>query len=197
MNTQPNPHPVKKYPIIGACGLDCGLCPSYHRDTRSRCPGCCGEGFWDAHPGCPFITCAIKQKGLETCGECNELEFCPKVLKLRDKAEREDSFVSYRTIPANLEFIRKNGIAKWAARQNEKIAFLKVLLSEFNDGRSKSFYCLSVQLLPLDKLKPALALAQKKMTTGMTAKEQAVLVREAFEGVAKAFGIELKLRGGK
>ena len=22
-------HPVKQYPIVGACGLNCGLCPRY------------------------------------------------------------------------------------------------------------------------------------------------------------------------
>jgi hypothetical protein len=197
LRTTADIHPVKKYPIIGACGLDCGLCPSFNRETKSRCPGCCGEGFWDAHPGCPFITCAVKQKGLETCGQCNELEFCPKVLKLREKAAREDSFLSYRTIPANLEFINKNGIEKWAAQQNAKIAFLKTLLAEYNDGRSKSFYCLRVQLLSLEKLKSALSQAKKKITPEIAAKEKASMVRDAFEETAEKLGVELKLRKAK
>jgi hypothetical protein len=197
LRTTADIHPVKKYPIIGACGLDCGLCPSFNRETKSRCPGCCGEGFWDAHPGCPFITCAVKQKELETCGQCNEFEFCPKVLKLREKARREDSFVSYRTIPANLEFISKNGIEKWVSRQNEKIAFLKNLLAEYNDGRSKSFFCLSVQLIPLDKLKTALTQVKKRVTPEMAAKEKTTLVRDAFENAAENLGVDLKLRKGK
>jgi hypothetical protein len=34
--------PVKIYPTIGACGLDCGLCTRYYTVGPSRCPGCCG-----------------------------------------------------------------------------------------------------------------------------------------------------------
>jgi hypothetical protein len=194
MKAQPNNHPVKKHPTIGACGLDCGLCPAFHRDTKTRCTGCCGEGFWDTHPGCGFITCSVKQRGLETCGQCNEFEFCPRVMKLIEQAKHADSLLSYVPISANLDFVRKNGIEKWSARQNEKIAFLKTLLADFNDGRSKTFYCLSVQLLPLDKLKPALIQAQKKITAEITPKDKAKLVREAFNGMAAKAGVELKLR---
>jgi hypothetical protein len=197
MKTQPNTHPVKKYPIIGACGLDCGLCPSYHRESKSRCPGCCGEGFLALGRSCGLLTCCVKTHGLETCGECNELEFCPRVMKLMEQASRRDSIISYLPIKANFEFVRKYGIDKWAARQNEKIAFLKTLLADYNDGRSKSFYCLSVQLLPLEKLKTALAQAQKKMPPEMMPKEKASRVREAFEVVAGSLGIELRLRSGK
>ncbi len=197
MKAQPNNHPLKKYPTIGACGLDCGLCPSFHRDGPSRCPGCCGPGFWNVHPSCPFITCCVKQKGLETCGQCNEFEFCPRVMKLLEQAKHADSVISYIPVSANFEFVRKNGIEKWSARENEKIAFLKILLADYNDGRSKTFYCLSVQLLPLDKLKPALTQAQKKVAAEMTPKDKTKLVREAFNGVAAKSGVELKLRNGK
>ncbi len=197
MRVQQNNHPVKKYPAIGACGLDCGLCPSYHRDGVTRCNGCCGEGFWDRARGCGLLTCCVKEHGLETCGECNEFEFCPRVMKLLEQAKHRDSMLSYRPIAANFEFVRKNGIEKWTKRENEKIAFLKTLLADYNDGRSKTFYCLSVQLLPVDKLKPALVQAQKKLTAEMTPKEKALLVREAFNGVAAKAGVELKLRNGK
>jgi hypothetical protein len=96
-----------------------------------------------------------------------------------------------------LSFVRRNGVEKWAAREEEKIAFLKILLADYNDGRSKTFYCLSVQLLPVDKLKPALAQAQKKITSEMTPKERATLVRDAFNGLATRSGIVLKLRKRK
>jgi hypothetical protein len=197
MKAQPNNHPVKKYPVIGACGLDCGLCPAFHRDGKSRCPGCCGEGFWEGHPGCGFITCCVKQKGLDTCGECNEFEFCPRVMKLLQQAKRADSLLSYLTVEANFEYVRKNGIKKWDSQQQEKIAFLKSLLENYNDGRSKSFLCLSVQLLPLNKLKAALAASQDKMTPDVVLKEKAKIVKDGFTGVAEKCGVELKLRKGK
>jgi hypothetical protein len=187
-------HPVKKYPTIGACGLDCGLCPSYHRDGASRCNGCCGEGFWDRARGCGLLSCCVKEHGLETCGECNEFEFCPRVIKLLERAKHSDTILSYEPIAANFAFVRRNGIKKWDEREKEKIAFLKTLLADYNDGRSKTFYCLSVQLLPLDKLKTALAQAQKKITAEMAPKDKAKVVREAVNGVAAKAGVELKLR---
>ncbi|TET26129.1 MAG: DUF3795 domain-containing protein, partial [Dehalococcoidia bacterium] len=52
-------YPLKKYPIVGACGLNCGLCPRYYTQGTSRCPGCCGPDFWQKHPGCAFITCCV------------------------------------------------------------------------------------------------------------------------------------------
>jgi len=194
MKVQTSNHPVKKYPIIGACGLDCGLCPSFHRDGVSRCPGCCGEGFWGAHPGCGFITCCVKQRGLDTCGQCNEFEFCPRVMKLLEQAKHGDSILSYLPVAANFEFVCAHGIEAWAKREQDKIDFLKALLASYNDGRSKTFYCLSVQLLPLDKLKPALAQAQKTITPEMTPKDKARVVRDSFNGLAAKTGVELKLR---
>jgi hypothetical protein len=188
---------VKEYPAIGACGLDCGLCSAHHRDGATRCPGCCGEGFWDTHPGCGFITCCVKQRGLDTCGQCNEFEFCPRVIKLLEQAKHADSLLSYQPVCANFEFVRQNGIEKWDEREQGKIGFLETLLQNYNDGRSKSFYCLSVQLLPQEKLIPALAQARKSITPEMAPKEKAALVRDAFNGLAARSGVELKLRKGK
>ena len=124
--------------------------------------------------GCGLLTCCVKEHGLETCGECGEIEFCPRIMKLMERAKTSDTILSYKPIAANFEFVRCNGIEKLSARENEKIAFLKTLLADYNDGRSKTFYCLSVQLLPLDKLKTALAQAQKKITAEMTPKEKAL-----------------------
>ncbi len=187
--------PLKRYPILGACGLDCGLCPRFHSGGDKPCPGCCGEGFWEVHPSCPFITCAVKQRGLECCGECNELEFCPRVMRNLEGAKKGGSFISYQTLAANLDAVHQHGLKKVVARLQEKVVFLKLLINEYNDGRSKGFYCLAVQLLPLDGLKQALA--QTKLPTGATPKEKALGLREAFGRLASARSVELKLRNGK
>ncbi len=189
-------HPLKIHPTVGACGLDCGLCPSFHRETSSRCPGCCGPGFWDVHPGCSFITCCTSHNRIETCGECNESESCPRIVALLEKARHSDSFISYQTISANLEFIRNNGILEWAKQQDEKIAFLEKLLANFFDGHSKTFYCLSVQLLPFNELKASLVIAHKQMTQRMDSKLKIKLVKDAFSELAAKSGVVLKLRKG-
>ena len=190
-------HLVKKHPFVGACGLPCGLCPRYHSGGEKPCPGCCGPGFWERHPSCPTITCCVKQHGLEVCGECNELEFCPRVLRNLEAAKRADSFISYRTLPFNLTEVKERGIKAAADSLQERIEFLRLLIREHDDGRSKGFYCLCVQLLPLDRLKSALAGAQQQMTTGLTPKEQTRLVREGFGKLADEMRVELRLRNGK
>jgi hypothetical protein len=59
--------PIKAYPTLGCCGLDCGLCSRYYTVGTSRCPGCCGPEFFDKMPSCAYITCCVKKKGLEVC----------------------------------------------------------------------------------------------------------------------------------
>ena len=197
MKTQTNNHPLKKYPVIGACGLDCGLCPRFHSGGEKPCPGCCGEGFWDRHPSCPFITCAVNQRGLESCGECNELEFCPKVLKNLEGAKRRDSFLSYKTLSGNLENTRRHGHKQVADKLKERIDFLRLLIGDYNDGRSKAFYCLSVQLLPLDKMRATLSRVRELITPDTAKNDIAKMVREGFLSLAGELGVDLKLRTGK
>jgi len=106
-----NKYPLKKYPVVGACGLNCGLCPRYHTEGTSRCPGCCGPDFWQKHPGCAFITCCVKRRNLETCAQCVDWAECEKVTRLLDSARYHDSFISYKPLAGNFAFIQKNGLA--------------------------------------------------------------------------------------
>jgi hypothetical protein len=92
-------HPVKKYPTIAVCGLDCGLCPRYYTEGPSRCPGCAGPGFFDKHPSCSFITCCVKKKGLEVCAECADFP-CAK-FKSEEEYNRlagSPSYPSYKKV---------------------------------------------------------------------------------------------------
>jgi len=187
-------YPLKKYPIVGACGLNCGLCPRYHTEGTSRCPGCCGPGFWQKHPGCAFITCCVKKRNLEMCAQCGDWAECEKVTKLLDSAKYHDSFISYKPIAANFAFIQKNGIEEFARLEIEKLEFLKYLLNTYNEGRSKSFYCTSCQLIPLDKLKEALVDAEAKLTEDTGIKEKARIVRAAIDNTADTLQVDLKLR---
>ena len=187
-------YPLKKYPIVGACGLNCGLCPRYYTEGTSRCPGCCGPDFEQKHPSCGFITCCVKQRGLETCAQCTDWAGCERVAKVMDAAKSQDSFISYRPVPANFAFIRENGIEEFVRVEMEKQKLLRYLLDNYNDGRSKSFYCTSCQLLPLEKLKEVLAEAGAKMTADSDIKDKARLVRAAINSLADALRIDLKLR---
>lgn len=185
---------LKRYPVIGACGLNCGLCPRYYTEGPSRCPGCCGPDFFNKHPSCGFITCCVKENGLESCGQCRDLENCPRVLKNLEAVKERDSFISYQPLASNLTFIRDKGIEEFVRLENEKIAFLKELLKHYNDGRSKSFLCLSCQLLPLGNLKNTTNSIKDRIPENADTKEKARAARAAINELAGTLGISLKLR---
>ena len=158
---------MKTYPTIGVCGLDCGLCPRYYTVGTSRCPGCCGPGFLSKHPSCSFITCCVKRKNLEVCAECSDFP-CSKFRSDEEYQEVKESssYPSYKKVMPNLDFIREHGIEKFIGQQKKRIELLEKMLTSFNDGRSRSFYCKSAALLDLTTLENSLDKATQKVKTG-------------------------------
>lgn len=146
---------AKKYPTIGCCGIDCGLCPRYYTDGSSRCPGCNGEGFDLVHPSCGFITCCVKKHSLEACGECGDFP-CKKFDK---ETGEKDSFVTHRRVIQNQRLIAEIGIEAFIQQQKKRINFLSTALDRCDDGKSKNFLCLAAALLSVDSLDEALLLA--------------------------------------
>jgi hypothetical protein len=116
------------------------------------------------------------------------------VSKVLDGARCQDSFISYRPVAANFAFIQKNGIEEFVRREMEKQEFLRHLINDYDEGRSKSFYCTSCQLIPLDRLREALAEAEAEIAEGADIKERARLVRAAISNMADSLQIDLKLR---
>lgn len=158
-------HPIKTYPTIGCCGLNCGLCPRYYTVGTSRCPGCCGLAFFDKHPSCSFITCCVKKKGLEVCGECSEFP-CSKFKDTEEYQTLETSaYPPYRKIMPNLNFIKEHGIKKFIEQQERRIKLLETMIENFDDGRSRSFFCKAAALLDLTSLKSLLDEAIQKIKT--------------------------------
>ena len=189
-------HPVKKYPTLGCCGLDCGLCPRYYTEGSSRCPGCCGPDFFNKHPGCGHITCCVKKNNLEVCAECSDFP-CQKFDSWFGN-EAYDSFVTHKKAEPNLDFIRKHGAEKFIEQQKERIKFLKDMLEGFNEGLSRSFYCIAAALLSVDDVKNSLESAKKEVKTlGLRKddiKSKAKILKKAIQDVADKKGIDLRLR---
>ena len=154
--------PVKNHPTIACCGLDCGLCPRYYTVGISKCPGCCGPDFFNKHPSCSYITCCVKKKGLEVCPECGEFPCTKFRLLLRNEVEY-DSFLTYKKVKSNLLFIQEHGLASYRRQQKNRIVLLEKMLEYFDDGRSKSFYCIAATLLPVEDLEASLEKAVQKM----------------------------------
>ncbi|MBN1863002.1 MAG: hypothetical protein JW790_05100 [Dehalococcoidales bacterium] len=144
--------------------------------------------------GCGFITCCVRKKGLETCAQCDGFDGCERVARLLDSARYRDSFISHRPIEANLAFIREHGIEEFARLEMEKQDFLRHLLSNYDEGRSKSFYCTICQLMPLDSLRRALKEAEAAITPDTPLKERAKTLRALIGRTAEGLGVDLRLR---
>jgi len=187
---------VKNYPTIGVCGLDCGLCPRYYTVGSSRCPGCCGPEFFSKHPTCSFITCCVKKKNLEVCAEC--LEFPCFKFKSDDEYQQlkeSSSYPSYKKVMPNLNLIKEHGIEKFIGQQKKRIELLEKMLANFNDGRSRSFYCKSAALLDLTTLENSLDKAMKKIKTDNIkpndTQAKAKILKGILNGLTLNQGVEL------
>ncbi len=189
--------PVKTYPTLGCCGLDCGLCPRYYTVGASRCPGCAGPDFFNKQPSCSYITCCVKKKDLEVCAQCEEFP-CSKFASWLDKLIIEDSFLTHQKIKPNLYFIKQQGLDKFLKQQAKRIKLLERMLKDFDDGRSKSFYCIAATLLPVAELVTLIGEAEQKIKVGKVKAGDTVtrakILKELLNDFAAKGGVELRLR---
>lgn len=189
--------PIKIYPTLGCCGLDCGLCPRYYTTGSSKCPGCCGQDFFNKHPSCSYITCCVKKKNLEVCAQCDNFP-CSKFESLLTDGTEYDSFLTYKKVNSNLSYVKKYGIDKFINQQKDRIKLLGIMLKHYNEGRSKSFYCIATTLLPIKDLETSLNETEQKLKASKIKthdiKAKSKIIKNLLIDFADKKGIELKLR---
>ncbi len=184
----------ERYQEIGICGLSCRLCPMYHIKGESRCSGCKSESR--KFVGCSFIRCAVKKKGIEFCWDCEENIECEKWNKHREASKVGDSFVCYQKLEDNIDFIQEKGIDQFEKEQLIREKLLKEMLHEFNEGRSKNFYCISATVLEIEELINALNEARKQ-SEDLNIKEKAKVLHQILNNIAERKNYYLKLRKWK
>lgn len=180
-----------KYSKIGSCGLSCRLCPASHTEAVSWCGGCRSESRTAV--GCPFITCAVKNRGIEFCWDCKESATCQKWKKPRDFGKEHDSFKCYQTLEDDINYIQKNGIEKFNEQQRIREQLLIEMLREFNEGRSKSYYCIAATVLEIEELRNALDKARKE-SKGLDMKAKSKVMHSVLDSIASKKNYHLKLR---
>jgi hypothetical protein len=178
---------LKQRYTIGCCGIDCGLCPRFHTNGPSACPGCGGPDFQEKHPSCGFVTCCVKKRGLEVCSDCIDFP----CFRFESEKNGFDSFVTHKRVFPNLDFIKEYGMELFLDQQKLRMNVLNDFIANFDDGRSKSFYCLTCALLPVDKLIEA-----KSYMVSQTEllKDKCKMLRVFLQETADELGIELKLK---
>ena len=184
--------PLKKYSTIGCCGIDCGLCPRFHAKGDSACPGCGAINFKDKHPSCGFVTCCVIKNGLEVCSDCKDYP-CSR---FESETKGYDSFVTHKKVFANLDSIKSSGIEYFIDQQKIRMKILTAFLDKYDEGRSKSFFCISCTLLPLGKL-----LEIHKFIGGLSdsidIKERNKHLKDKLNLVAQSLNLDLKLNNKK
>jgi len=181
-----------KHPEIGICGLSCKLCPMYHTKTESRCLGCKSEGRMRV--GCPFITCAIKKKDIEFCWDCKENESCDKWRKHREFGKNYDTFKCYQKLEDNIELIQRDGLTEFEKQQMIREQLLHEMLAGFNEGRSKSYYCIAATILEIDELKNAIKDAGKRTKEIIDIKQKSKIMHSIIDEIAERKNYNLRLR---
>jgi hypothetical protein len=191
-NHRPSEVPMKKsYIEIGVCGLSCRLCPAYHRETKSKCDGCKSE--YRVGAACPFHNCAVKKKSIDFCGFCDENSSCARWRKFREVSEQRDSIVCYQMLKDNINFIQKNGMEEFEKQQKTREKLLRAFLQEFNEGRSKTLYCIAATILEIGELESVLDQARAK-SKGLDIKAKSEVMHSFLNEIAENKNYLLKLR---
>ena len=164
---------------------------AYQTDAASRCLGCKSPDRIAL--GCPFITCAVKKKELEFCWDCQECGTCPKWYAHREHGKHRDSFKCYQALEKDIAYIQENGVEAFERKQQARERLLCEMLREFNDGRSKSYYCIAASVMEENELGLALAKAREN-SGGLDAKAKAKLLHGILDGIAADRHYLLKLR---
>ena len=97
-----------------------------------------------------------------------------------------------------MENAKRFGIDAYNAEQTEKAKILEVLLSNYNDGRKKTLFCVAVNLLELQELQTVLREIDRKPDIEiMTLKEKSAFVAGLLQDAAAIKNIDLKLHKKK
>ena len=184
----------RQTPQFSLCGLNCSFCPRYHTVGSSRCPGCGGEDFYLKHPSCGIISCSQRHGGVEYCFDCDAFP-CRRYQTEFPK----DSFITYRNVLRDLNEAKMKGMDGYLEVLQKKEKILEQLLSHFDAGRQKGFYCLAVNLLPVETLEDVLAAFFQEAIPNIPEdtekkKKRGEQMTEALRRKAAALNIELVLR---
>lgn len=166
------------------CGLNCILCPMA---LGGYCPGC---GGGPGNQSCALAKCSLQHDRVEYCFLCPEFP-CQKY----DGVEKYDSFIAHQKQLSDSIRAKEIGIEAYHKEQIRKSEILQRLLDEYNDGRKKNFYCLAVNLLPLQKIENIMEqISNNPSLYALSLKEKAAYVVDLFQDFASKEGIVLKLR---
>lgn len=106
-----------------------------------------------------------------------------------------DSFITYRNVLSDFNKAMEQGVEQYQKELNEKVEILQYLLTHYNDGRKKNFYCIAVNLFKLSDLKDIMNEIEETISKqNLSLKDKIKKILCLFENKAREQNIELKLR---
>ena len=109
--------------------------------------------------------------------------------------EESPSYPSVKVVLQNLYFIKEHGIKKFIIRQKKRIRLLEKMIYNFDDGRSRSFFCRAACLLDIKDLESSLNKAIRKIKTENIetddTKARAKILKGQISEIAFQKGVEL------
>jgi hypothetical protein len=171
--------------LAGCCGIFCGLCTKYQSKAPSRCIGC---RLGEQHSWCSIYKCCVMKRGLLTCIECDDHP-CERYVRRKWGMDQQS-----RVAQDNLERIKKVGLEPWLEEQRERRLMVEELLTNYNEGRSMSFYCLACTLMPIDLISEASAEIRTMPVDDSDVEARAKALRLIIQELASKSDIELRSR---
>ena len=165
---------TRNNPYFSLCGLNCKLC-SMH--LSGHCGGC---GF--GNQSCLIARCSLEHGKPEYCFQCSKYP-CEKYVNI----DEFDSFITHMNQKTDLEKMQRIGEEAYNSEQIEKRQILDRLLSEYNDGRKKTLFCLAVNLLSLEGLRTVFEAGDMELPLKDRAKQMEKRLKNRSS-------VELKLR---
>ena len=147
--------------------------------------GCCGID-------CGFVTCCVIRNGLEVCSDCKDYA-CSR---FDSEKKGYDSFVTHKKMVTNLDSIKSSGFDFFIDQQKIRMTILIDFLAKYDDGRSKSFFCISCTLLPLDKLQETHRFINA-LNDSIDIKEKNKHLKDKLQTTAESLELDLKLNNKK
>ncbi len=89
--------------------------------------------------------------------------------------------------------VSERGVEEFEKQQKIRERLLAEMLRAYNDGRSKSYYCITATVLKINELQEVLSRA-KEQKRNMELKQKAKVMHSLLDDVANEKGYLLKLR---
>ena len=165
------------------CGLKFGLCPM---KIGNYCPGC---GGGEGNQSCKIARCSLEHGKVTYCFQCKEYP-----CRLYQDSNKYDSFITSQNRNKDILRMLEIGPEAYKKEQQEKLEILLSLLSGYNDGRKKTFFCIAVNLLELSELQKVMQELEDSTYFEEERKQKSAKAVQLLQQKAEERGIVLKLR---